>query len=87
MPSEYFSYAADGDGDGRADIFDSVPDALASAAHQLAGKGWVKGVRWGYEVQPARARRLLARGPAGRAHYRRLGQARLRAGRAQSFPA
>jgi lytic murein transglycosylase len=51
MPSEYFSYAADGDGDGKADIFDSVPDALASAAHQLAGKGWLAGVRWGYEVK------------------------------------
>ena len=44
MPSEYFSYAADGDGDGKADVFDSVPDALASAAHQLAGKGWLAGV-------------------------------------------
>lgn len=50
MPSEYFSYVMDGDGDGKIDIFRSVPDALASAARQLQGKGWVRGVRWGYEV-------------------------------------
>jgi hypothetical protein len=50
MPTEYFQHLEDGDGDGKADIFDSVPDALASAARQLANKGWVRGVRWGYEV-------------------------------------
>ncbi len=51
MPTEYFKYAADGDGDGKADIWRSVPDALASAARQLEGKGWVRGVPWGYEVK------------------------------------
>jgi len=65
MPSEYFSYAADGDGDGKADIFDSVPDALASAAHQLAGKGWVRGVRWGYEVKVPAHGDCSLEGPAG----------------------
>ena len=50
MPTEYFVHAADGDGDGKIDIFRSVPDALASAAKQLKGKGWVAGQRWGYEV-------------------------------------
>jgi lytic murein transglycosylase len=51
MPTEFFKFAADGDGDGRVDIFRSVPDALASAARQLEGKGWVRGVPWGYEVK------------------------------------
>jgi lytic murein transglycosylase len=51
MPSEYYTHADDGDGDGKVDLFDSVPDALASAARQLANKGWVKGLRWGYEVR------------------------------------
>lgn len=51
LPSEYDKYAVDFDGDGRPDIFHSVPDALASAAKQLAGKGWVPGVRWAYEVR------------------------------------
>jgi len=50
MPSEYYKHADDGDGDGKVDLFDSVPDALASAARQLANKGWVRGRPWGYEV-------------------------------------
>lgn len=56
LPSEYYKYAVDFDGDGRADIWRSVPDALASAAKQLAGKGWQRGERWAYEVRaPANA--------------------------------
>jgi lytic murein transglycosylase len=51
MPSEYYKYAVDQDGNGRADIWGSVPDALASAAKQLAGKGWQNGKRWSYEVR------------------------------------
>ncbi|MBI2716625.1 MAG: lytic murein transglycosylase [Rhizobiales bacterium] len=51
LPSEFYKYAVDFDGDGRADIWHSVPDALASAAKQLAGKGWRKGERWAYEVR------------------------------------
>jgi lytic murein transglycosylase len=50
LPSEFYKYAVDFDGDGRADIWNSVPDALASAAKQLADKGWQAGRRWGYEV-------------------------------------
>jgi lytic murein transglycosylase len=56
LPSEYFKYAVDFDGDGRADIWRSVPDALASAAKQLAGKGWRPGEPWAIEVRaPASA--------------------------------
>lgn len=51
MPSEYPKYAVDLDGDGRANIWASVPDALASAAKQLHGKGWENGKRWSYEVR------------------------------------
>lgn len=50
MPTEFFKHAADGDGDGKIDIWRSIPDALASAARQLQGKGWVAGVPWGHEV-------------------------------------
>jgi lytic murein transglycosylase len=50
MPTEYFKYAADGDGDGKIDIWRSVADALAFTARQLEGKGWVRGERWGFEV-------------------------------------
>ncbi len=49
LPSEFYKYAVDFDGDGRADIWHSVPDALASAAKQLAGKGWQAGEAWAYE--------------------------------------
>jgi lytic murein transglycosylase len=51
LPTEFYKYAIDFDGDGRADIWNSVPDALASAAAQLAGKGWQAGQRWAYEVR------------------------------------
>ncbi len=51
LPTEYYKYAVDFDRDGRADIFRSVPDALASAAKQLAAKGWQAGEAWAYEVR------------------------------------
>ncbi|WP_428516958.1 lytic murein transglycosylase [Roseovarius sp.] len=50
MPSNFLKYAADGDGDGRADIWGSVPDTLASIANYLARHGWVAGRDWGFEV-------------------------------------
>ena len=50
LPSEFYKYAVDFDGDGKADIWHSVPDALASAAKQLAGKGWQSGEPWAIEV-------------------------------------
>jgi len=52
LPSDYLKYAVDFDGDGHADIWHSVPDALASAAKQLLGEGWQPGLRWAYEVHP-----------------------------------
>lgn len=52
LPSEYFKYAVDFDGDGRRDIWNSVPDALAAAAKQLVDKGWQRGLHWAYEVHP-----------------------------------
>src|SRR5215470_9009360 len=51
LPSEYYKHGVDLDGDGRVDIWHSVPDALASAAQQLVNKGWQSGVRWAYEVK------------------------------------
>jgi lytic murein transglycosylase len=52
LPSDYLKYAVDLDGDGKADIWNSVPDALASAAKQLVDKGWQRGLHWAYEVHP-----------------------------------
>lgn len=56
LPSELAKHGVDFDGDGRVDIWSSVPDALASAAQQLVNKGWQPGLRWAYEVRaPAHA--------------------------------
>ena len=52
LPSDYLKYAVDFEHTGRADIWTSVPDALASAAKQLVGDGWQRGVHWAYEVHP-----------------------------------
>jgi lytic murein transglycosylase len=51
LPSEFYKHGVDFDGDGRVDIWTSIPDALASAAKQLANKGWQRGERWAYEVR------------------------------------
>jgi lytic murein transglycosylase len=51
MPSEYFKYAVDLDGDGKRDLVHSVPDVLASTASYLAGLGWKRGEPWLTEVR------------------------------------
>ncbi|MBY6209982.1 lytic murein transglycosylase [Microbulbifer agarilyticus] len=50
IPTSYQAYAVDMDGDGKKDIWNSVPDALATAANLLKKNGWVTGQTWGYEV-------------------------------------
>lgn len=50
MPSNFLKYAADGDGDGRADIWRSEADTIASIGNYLAKHGWVAGRDWGFEV-------------------------------------
>lgn len=51
IPTSYRTWAVDIDGDGRRDIWNSVPDALASAANLLKKNGWRTGKTWGYEVR------------------------------------
>ncbi len=50
LPSKYLAYAVDFDGDGRRDIWKSVPDTLASIANYLKQHGWVAGAAWGVEA-------------------------------------
>ena len=50
MPTTFYRYAKDGDGDGRIDIWNSVPDVFASAANFLSQSGWRGDERWGREV-------------------------------------
>ncbi len=50
MPSTFMRLAVDFDGDGRRDLVDSVPDALASTANFLKRAGWRSDLPWGFEV-------------------------------------
>lgn len=51
MPSTFRRYAVDADADGRADIWASLPDAMASAANYLTRLGWRDDETWGREVR------------------------------------
>lgn len=50
IPTSYLLYGVDADGNGKRDIWNSVPDALATAANLLHKNGWQTGRTWGYEV-------------------------------------
>jgi membrane-bound lytic murein transglycosylase B len=50
LPSVYLKVAKDGDGDGRADIWTSEADALASIANYFVVAGWRKGQPWGVAI-------------------------------------
>jgi lytic murein transglycosylase len=51
MPSEYFQYAVDYDGDGTRNLLRGVPDVIASTANYLVGLGWRRGEPWLTEVR------------------------------------
>ncbi|WP_131114521.1 lytic murein transglycosylase [Lichenihabitans psoromatis] len=51
MPSSFVKYAVDQDGDGRRDIWGSVPDTLASIANFLRQQGYRPDRPWGFEVK------------------------------------
>lgn len=50
MPSTYLEYGVDYDNDGYIDLWNSLPDALASAANYLSSEGWNPKLPWGREV-------------------------------------
>ncbi len=50
IPTSYLAYGYDWDHDGKRDIWNSVPDALATSANLLQKNGWKSGNTWGYEV-------------------------------------
>lgn len=49
IPTSYLAYAVDADGNGDRDIWNSIPDALSTAANLLRENGWRTGQTWGYE--------------------------------------
>jgi membrane-bound lytic murein transglycosylase B len=53
LPSVYIRLGVDGDGDGRANIWSSQLDALASIANYLDNAGWKHNVPWGFKVRPS----------------------------------
>lgn len=50
IPSTFTGHAVDGDGDGRRDIWGSLPDVFTSAANYLSTLGWKGDETWGREV-------------------------------------
>lgn len=50
IPTSYLAFAVDADGNGHRDIWNSIPDALSTAANLLKKNGWRPGETWGYEA-------------------------------------
>ena len=50
IPTSFQAYAADGDGDGRMDIWTNKADVFASITNHLRRVGWKAGLPWGREV-------------------------------------
>lgn len=50
LPSVYLRMGRDGDGDGRADIWTSPADTLASIGNYFSSAGWRRGQPWGLAV-------------------------------------
>lgn len=63
LPASYLAHAVDFDRDGRRDIWNSVPDTLASIANYLAHFGWRKGRDWGFEVTVPKSVSCALEGP------------------------
>ncbi|MFM8535122.1 MAG: lytic transglycosylase domain-containing protein, partial [Acidimicrobiia bacterium] len=51
MPSSYLAHAQDYDGDGRRDIWKTLPDVFASIANYMVAYGWKGDQTWGREVK------------------------------------
>ena len=50
MPSDFENFGVDFDGDGKRDIWNTIPDALASTGNSLHSQGWDGSKTWAYEV-------------------------------------
>jgi membrane-bound lytic murein transglycosylase B len=81
LPSDFEKYAVDFDGDGRRDIWNSIPDALASTGNSLHNQGWDGGQTWGYEITLPKGFDCTEQGP-DKAHpiadWAKLGVARVK---------
>jgi len=76
LPAHYLAYGFDFDGDGRRDIWNSVPDTLATIANYLLHKGWDPERGWGVEVTVPASVPCYLEGPEqgrGMAEWAKLG--------------
>lgn len=75
IPTSFLAYAADGDGDGRYEIWNSKADVFASIVKYLHRVGWQPGLGWGEEISTgsapaARGERIVRPSGAGGPTYR-----------------
>lgn len=82
IPTSFIAYGYDMDGNGRRDIWNSVPDALATAANLLRKNGWRKGHTWGYEVTLPQGRKF----PGGKLSLKQWQAMGLRRVNGKAFP-
>ncbi|MDR6433774.1 lytic murein transglycosylase [Brucella pseudogrignonensis] len=75
IPTSYQAYAVDMDGNGKRDIWNSVPDALGTAANLLHRNGWQPGRTWGYEVVLPAGRKFPS-GSLSASEWQKLGVVR-----------
>ena len=83
IPTSYQAYAVDADGNGKRDIWNSIPDALATAANLLHKNGWQSGKTWGYEVSLPGGRKF----PGGSMSLSQVAGHRRRPGQRQALHA
>ncbi len=74
IPTSFVAYAADGDGDGRMDIWTNKADVFASITNYLRRVGWRPGLGWGEEVAagaaPGQGGRIVRPAGAGGPTFR-----------------
>lgn len=51
LPKDYLERGVDGDGDGKVDLKNSVPDAMMTAGRMISELGWKRGQPWLEEVR------------------------------------
>ncbi len=93
LPSQFLKYAVDFNRDGKKDIWNNIPDALATTANFLRKKGWQSGMSWGYEVNLPKSVSCALEGPDKRVNvstWLKRGVSRVKGRKfskaAQSFP-
>ncbi|WP_188411321.1 lytic murein transglycosylase [Agaricicola taiwanensis] len=86
MPSSFNAYAIDFTGDGRRDIWTTIPDALGSTAFYLKKRGWRTGETWGYEVTVPRGFDLRQAKKMGKATLAQWSRHGIRRANGQGFP-